>query len=134
MIHPVLLVHVSIKRPAKEVYAYASDPRKLPEWASGLSSSALRLEGEFWVADSPMGRVKIKFAPENIFGVLDHEVTTEDGTTFSNPMRVQANGEGAEVIFTLYRWAGMSDAEFEQDAATIRRDLEKMKEILEANG
>lgn len=30
-------ISVSINRPAKEVYYYASNPENLPEWAAGLS-------------------------------------------------------------------------------------------------
>jgi hypothetical protein len=128
---PATLVHISIGRTAADVYAYVSDPRNLTQWASGLSQSSLRHEGESWIADSPMGTVKIKFAPRNAFGVVDHDVTTPDGATFANPMRVQPNGDGAEIIFTLYRQPNVSDADFQKDEATIRQDLEKVKEILE---
>jgi hypothetical protein len=131
MTYPATLVHISIGRPAADVYAYIANARNLTQWASGLSRSSLRQEGGYWIADSPMGTVKIKFTPLNGLGVVDHDVTTPDGTTFANPMRVQPNGGGAEVIFTLYRRPGVSDADFEKDAATIRRDLEKLKSILE---
>ena len=30
---------------------------------------------EDWIAESPMGTVKVKFAEKNQFGVLDHDVT-----------------------------------------------------------
>lgn len=131
MTYPATLIHTSIGRPAPEVYAYVADPRNLPQWASGLAESALRLDGEVWIAASPMGAVKIKFSPPNIYGVVDHEVTTSEGTTFANPLRVQPNGEGAEVIFTLYRLPEVTDEDFANDADTIRRDLAKLKEILE---
>lgn len=131
---PATLIHTSIGRSAAEVCAYVSDPRNLTEWASGLSRASLRQEGEYWIADSPMGVVKIKFSPRNAFGVVDHEVTTSDGATFANPMRVQPNGDGAEVIFTLYRLPGVSEADFEKDADTIRGDLETLKGILEGKG
>lgn len=131
MIHSVTLLHVSIDRPADEVYAFVVDPRNLTQWAKGLSRSTLHQEGEQWVADSPMGIVKIRFVPPNRFGVLDHDVTLPDGTVVTNPLRVQPNGDGAEVIFTLYRRAGVSDADYAEDAARIRTDLAKLKELLE---
>lgn len=131
MTHRVVLLHTSIRRSAPEVYAYTSNPRNLTAWASGLSRSTLHQEGDLWVADSPMGRVKIKFAPQNTFGVVDHDVTTPDGKTFHNPLRIQPNGDGAEAIFTLHRMPNVSDADFQKDQDTIRHDLEKLKTILE---
>jgi hypothetical protein len=131
MTQPATLIHVPVNRPPAEVYGFVAEAQNLPQWASGLSRSELRREGRAWVADSPMGKVKIKFPPLNTYGVVDHDVTLPDGTTMTNPLRVQANDDGAEVIFTLYRRPGMSDAEFEKDAATIRGDLGKLKYILE---
>jgi hypothetical protein len=128
---PATLLHVSINRPATDVYAYASDPRNLPQWAAGLSRSPLRQMGGDWIADSPMGTVKIRFTPRNVFGVVDHDVTLPDGVTVTNPLRIQPNGNGAEVIFTLYRRADVTEADFKEEVARVRRDLEKLKSILE---
>ncbi len=134
MTQPATLIHISINRSAEDVYVYMADPMTWSLWAAGLSRSPLHREGEFWVAESPMGRVKIAFPPRNEFGVLDHDVTLPDGTVVTNPLRVQANGNGAEVIFTLYRREGVSDAELAEDAARVRADLQKLKEILERGG
>jgi hypothetical protein len=78
-----------------------------------------------------MGKVTVKFAAENAFGVLDHDVKLPSGETFYNPMRVQPNGDGCEVIFTLYRRPEMSENEFQEDVATIEKDLAKLKTLLE---
>jgi len=131
MTQPATLIHVSINRPATEVYAFAAEPGNLAQWASGLSRSPVRPEGGYWIADSPMGPVKIRFAPRNPFGVVDHDVTLPDGTTVTNPLRIQPNGADAEVIFTLYRRPGVADADFQADADRVRHDLEKLKSILE---
>lgn len=92
----------SIERDWRDVYDFASNPENLPQWASGLSRSSIRKSGEVWVADSPMGEVKIKFAERNDYGVLDHDVTLPSGEVNHNPLRVVKNGSGCEVIFTLY--------------------------------
>lgn len=128
---PATLIHISINRPMMDVYAFVADPTTWSQWAAGLSRSPLLQEGEFWIAESPMGRVKITFPTRNEFGVLDHEVTLPDGTVVTNPLRVQANGDGAEVIFTLYRREGVSDDALAEDAGRVRADLQKLKEILE---
>jgi hypothetical protein len=131
MTQSATLIHLSISRPAADVYAYAADPRNLSQWAAGLSRSSLRQEGGYWIAESPMGTVKIRFAPRNAFGVVDHDVTLPDGVTVTNPLRIQPNGDGAEVIFTLYRRPNVSDGDFQEDISSVRRDLEKLKSILE---
>ncbi|HEY8590010.1 MAG TPA: hypothetical protein VIL55_10700 [Naasia sp.] len=67
----------------------------------------------------------------NEHGVLDHEVLLPDGTVSFNPLRVVPNQEGSEVIFTLYRRDGMTDAEVDADADAILRDLTTLKGGLE---
>jgi hypothetical protein len=129
--HEVRHISVSIARRPAEVYAFAADPRNLPRWASGLARSTVTRDGDGWVADSPMGKIQVRFAERNEFGVLDHDVRLESGVTVHNPMRVVANGEGSEFTFTLIRRAGMSDAEFAVDAAAVERDLRTLRDLLE---
>lgn len=130
MTHPVQFISIAIGRPPAEVYAFASNPENLPQWAAGLSGSIKQLKGE-WVAESPMGKVTIRFAEGNAFGVLDHHVTLPSGVTVYNPMRAQPNGTGTEVVFTLHRLPGVSTADYQEDAARVRKDLERLKAILE---
>jgi Polyketide cyclase / dehydrase and lipid transport len=124
-------VSVRISRPADDVYRYVSDPSRLPEWAAGLTGS-VSYTGRQWVADSPMGRIVIAFAPPNEFGVADHWVTDPSGQTFYNPMRVVQDGDGAEVIFTVRRADGTSDEDFRRDAEAVQADLAGLKRRLEA--
>ena len=120
-----------IDRPAAAVYEYTRDPAHLPVWAAGLAAG-IRLERGEWVADSPMGRVLVRFVPVNEYGVLDHDVVLPDGTTTYNPVRVLADGEGSEVVFTLRRRPGATDDEMDADAAAITADLATLKRVLEA--
>ena len=123
-------ISVSINCPAAQVYAFASNPANLPQWAAGLSGSIQHINGE-WIAESPMGKVKVKFTEKNTFGVLDHDVTLPSGLNVYNPLRVFPNDGGSEVVFTLYRRPGMSDQNFTDDAKLVRRDLETLKALLE---
>ena len=125
------IISITIRRAPIAVYAFAANPKNLPKWASGLSSSTIERGNGHWVAESPMGKVKIKFAAKNTFGIVDHQVTTGDGATFYNPMRVQANGAGSEVMFTLYRLPKVSDKAYAKDARSIQADLARLKSILE---
>ena len=130
MTHRSQIISIAIARKPAAVYAFASNPKNLTKWAGGLGGSIRRVRGK-WVADSPMGKVIISFARENSFGVLDHDVRLESGATFYNPMRVQSNGTGSEVMFTLYRLPNVTDKAFRNDARRIRTDLAKLKSILE---
>lgn len=124
--------HISqfINKSAADVYAFTSNPENLPKWASGLAGSIMKVEGD-WVANSPMGEIKVRFAEANNFGVLDHDVILESGVTFHNPMRVVPNDDGCEVTFTLFQQPEMTDAKFAEDASLVGKDLKKLKSILE---
>jgi hypothetical protein len=122
---------IGIERDAAAVYAFASQPENLPCWAAGLGSGIQR-SGEAWVVTTPGGLVRLRFAPPNAFGVLDHVVTLPDGTELDVPVRVVPNGTGAEVAFTLFRQPSMSDQDFERDAGLVAADLATLKRLLEA--
>ncbi|MGH7495367.1 MAG: SRPBCC family protein [bacterium] len=126
-------ISVSINRPVDEVYEFASNPENLPQWAAGLGGSIKNVDGD-WIAESPMGSVKIKFAGKNKLGVLDHDVTLPSGENFYNPMRVFPNNDGCEVTFTLYRRPETSGQAFAEDAQAVARDLKKLKELAEKIG
>jgi hypothetical protein len=125
------IVHRTIGRDWREVYAFAARPENMPLWASGLASGLTR-EGDDWIADGgPIGAVRVRFAPQNDFGVIDHTVTMPDGMMVENALRVVPNGDGSEVMFTLLRQPGMDDAAFEADAAHVARDLDTLARLME---
>lgn len=122
---------VRIDRPAAEVYDYLRQPVNLPSWAAGLGSAIELIEGR-WIADSPMGRVEVQMTELNPYGVLDHWVTLATGERFYNPMRVIADGDGCEVVFSVRRRPGMTDEEFDRDSAAVQADLDALRRILES--
>ena len=124
-------ITVSINRSAAQVYEFASNPENLPKWAAGLSGSIQNVNGD-WIAESPMGRVKVELAAKNKFGILDHNVTLPSGERVYNPMRVFPNNDGCEVVFTVYRRPDMSDPMFAEDAKAVARDLATLKTLLES--
>jgi hypothetical protein len=129
---PIASRHVStvIRRSPAEVYDYASDPDHLPAWAAGLARAEVTRDGDTLLVDSPMGQVKVSFVPRNEYGVLDHDVILPTGTTVTNPVRVLAHPDGAEVLFTV-RQIELTDDEFDNDLRTVTADLERLRAILE---
>jgi len=105
---------MTIERPPHEVYAFVRNPKNLDKWASGLD-----------------GAVKVRFVDTNPYGVLDHYVSVDSGPEVYMPMRVFPNGEGSEVLITVFRQSGVSEDRFVEDTQWVRRDLEMLKEVLE---
>lgn len=117
-------VSVTITRPAADVYEYAAEPRNLPAWSFVESIS---LEDGKWVATVPGARSVMTFGPRNDLGVLDHVVEVDDEVV-PVPMRVVPNGDGSEVLFTVFRRPG---TDFDADIAAVEKDLAALKSLLE---
>lgn len=124
--------HVStvIHRTPAEVYAYAAEPDHLPAWAAGLAEAPVTREGDTLLVESPMGQVRVQFVPRNEHGILDHDVVLPSGTVVTNPIRVMAHPDGAEVLFTV-RQIELTDDELERDVRTVEADLARLKAVLE---
>ncbi len=125
-------VSVVVAAPADTVYTLASDPSRLPEWAAGLAHTPLEQDGDSWFVDAPFGRVRVRFAPPNEFGVVDHVVTMPDGTEVLNPVRViPLDEERSEVLFTVRHRADQNDEEFASDVEAVTRDLATLRGLVE---
>ena len=120
----------SISRPPSEVYEFASNPKNLPQWVRSFCLS-VKKSGDDWLMETPTGFVGIRFLPANELGILDHVVTLSDGKSILNPMRVVANGEGSEVMFTLFQFPEISDEQFVIDGGMVEADLRTLKAVME---
>lgn len=123
-------VSVSIRRSPEEVYAFASNPETWPSWARGLAGKLEEVDG-VWFADSPMGKVRVRFTEKNAFGILDHDVTLPSGITVHNAFRVLPNARGSEVVFSIFRRPEVSPEEFLRDQNAVNADLNALKQLIE---
>ena len=132
-LRPVRTLSVSIAAPAADVYTFIADPRRLPEWATGLGAAPTPLADGAWRVETPAGPMRVVFAPTNDFGVADHVVTplSGGGPAVDVPLRVVPNGSGSEVVIMIFQQPGMSDAQYAADAALVQADLERLKNALE---
>ncbi len=62
---------------------------------------------------------------------MDHWVDTGGESEVHVPLRVVQNGDGAEVMLTLYRQPAMSAERFDADIKLINRDLRRLKALIE---
>lgn len=125
--------HVSrvIAASPEEVYDFAADPAHLPRWAAGLAQAEhIEVEGDVLRMQSPMGEVSVRFVPRNDLGVLDHDVTLPNGVVVTNPLRVFAHPDGAEILMTV-RQLDLSDEDFERDCRQVEADLATLAGLLE---
>lgn len=122
-------ISVGVGCPLDMAYDFLHRPENFPLWASGLCS-AIKQEGNDWIAQTPNGAMKIAFTEWNKFGILDHLVFGPNGAFYVS-MRIVPNGEGSEIVFTLFRNAEMTDEKFEQDAVWVKKDLTEVKNMLE---
>jgi len=128
---PARTYSVSIRQDWRSLYERIWHPEFFPKWASGLSESELRQDRGEWVADGPEGPIRVRFTEHNEYGVMDHFVDTGEGNRVHIPLRIVQNGEGAEVLLTLFRQPEMTDEKFSADAKWIMRDLRALKALVE---
>lgn len=121
---------VSINCSLERTYGFLCLPENFPKWASGLAGSLRKIDGE-WVAETQQGSMKVSFSERNAYGVLDHWVFPKSGAQIYVPLRVVANGNGCELILTLFRQPEMTDDKFAADADWVMRDLTAAKNLLE---
>ena len=124
-------VSESIRHSRSNVYAFVANGENIPRWAAGLGSDVQRADGDWIVRGGPLGEVRVRFAPRNDLGVLDHDVTLPTGEIVHNPLRVIPNGSGSTIIFTLLRRAGVSNQQFDDDSQAVQKDLSTLKGLLE---
>lgn len=122
-------ISVTIKRNWKDVYEEFWRPEDFQKWASGLSKTPLTQDGDIWKAEGPEGPIGIRFTGHNDFGVMDHYISVKNFPEIYVPLRIIQNGEDAEVLLTLFRQPGMSDARFIADTEWVKRDLLTLKSL-----
>ena len=121
-----------IKSDPKTVYDFVSNLENLPRWASSTFPSIKEVNGE-WVVETPNGRNKVMITEKNNFGILDHHVKLTSGVEVYVPMRVVKNGDGSEVLLTVFQAPEMTDDGYAKDIQTVEKDLNHLKTLIEEN-
>lgn len=124
-------IGIRIEAPYARVHAFLADPANWPRWAEGLGSMQHHDDGRWTASQADGAEVTIVFSPPNELGVFDHRVTFADGRCIDVPLRLLRNGDGAELVLTLFRQPEMDDALFDRDADWVRQDLERLKAAVE---
>jgi hypothetical protein len=123
-------MNTSINSNPQIVYDFVSNLENLPRWASNTFPSIKEVNGE-WVVDTSQGQNKVMLAERNNFGILDHYVKLTSGVKVYVPMRVVKNGDGSEVMLTVFQTPEMTDERYAEDIKTVEKDLNHLKTIIE---
>jgi hypothetical protein len=131
MTWPAHHISLSVARPPAAVAEFAGNPRNLPAWA-GWSGRGVRESRGRWYLESDDGWGEVVFRGPLSAGVLDHEVIQPGKPVVFTPMRVVANQEGSEIIYTMFREPGQTDEEFEESVRGTTANLETLRRVLES--
>ncbi len=124
---------ISINSKPKTVYEFVLNLENLPKWAKMFCRSIKLLNGE-WIAEVLQEQAKVRITKRNDFGILDHYVKLLSSPNVDEvfvPMRVVQNGDGSEVIFTIFELAGMAEERYAEDIRMVEQDLKNLKSIVE---
>lgn len=125
---------VQIDRPLDDVYEFLLKPTNFGKWVFAGDASMRHVGGRDWAVETSVGPRIIRFAERNSFGILDYfALLTPDSPPHPIPMRVVANGEGTELIYTSFQRPGMSEVEWNSVIEWVTVDLLALKSLLEAH-
>jgi hypothetical protein len=125
------VLHLSIERPVREVYAFLADPMNYPKWSAVVAGTMTQIGPREWSAATEFGERIFRFAEPNPYGVLDHAVYAAGTEPVMMPMRVFANGDGCELVFTFFRRPGTTDEQFASAIEWVTMDFLVLKGLLE---
>lgn len=124
-------LRVTIDAPFDEVASDLADPSTHPEWGTEFFSGPARPgdDGEVLVTVPRMGgEVRSKVEADVESGIIDlYLAPRSEPFGPSLPVRVLRNADGVDVLFTLARFPGQSDDEWEEGLASMARELTKLK-------
>lgn len=124
-------VRITIDASFEKVTSDLADPTTHHEWAREFFSSPAQIlgNGEVVVTVPRMGgEVNMKVDADTACGRIDLYLAPP-GLPYGAPLpvRVVPNADGVDVLFTLARFPGQSDSEWEGGLASMARELEHLK-------
>jgi polyketide cyclase/dehydrase/lipid transport protein len=121
---------IAIEASPEHTFAFVAEPENLTRWAAAFAKG-MRRDGEGWVVTTPQGDVRMQYVTDRERGIIDYHIALGPGASVVMHSRVLPFGSGSLYVFTQEQAAGMPDAVFEAQAATLGRELQLLKSLLE---
>ena len=107
---------ISIAAPPRAVLDVVGDPRRFPDWAPAFARS-VRPEGDDWLVNTGTGEARVRV-------VVAAEQGTVDVLDAGRP-----NGEGSELVFTLFFPDDAAEQGIAQQMATVEDELRAARSL-----
>ncbi len=118
---------VVLPAPKQRVFAYLSKPENLPRWATEFAAEFRTVNGRHRVV-TPDGELFFEIQADERTGVIDMLAGPDEGQMAVFPARVVGlPGGSSAFLFAMFQLPGLSDAQFEDQHASLLRELENVK-------
>jgi hypothetical protein len=121
---------ITIAAPRDDVFAFLADGANLPAWASNFAP-AIRPNGDGWIVNQGAVEIGLEIPANRELGTVDLHITLPSGARRAVYLRVLPNGEGAEVLFTLFHSDLRTDDDIARQNDEVAEELRRVKAIFE---
>jgi hypothetical protein len=114
----------------ERVFAYLSDIRNLPEWATEFARELREVDGEYRVVNN-LGEFVFEIRADERTGVIDMYAGPSRDQMAVFPTRAVVLPDGrTSYSFTMFQAPGMPDELFESQHASLKREFENIEASL----
>jgi uncharacterized protein YndB with AHSA1/START domain len=121
---------ISIRANPSAVFDLLSDASAFPRWAPAFAP-AIRPDGDHWIVERDGSEARIAVRVSRDSGTVD--ILRAERPTSGAFMRVLPNGEGSELLFTLFFPAGTDEQAVVAQMTTVEQELEAVRSLCEAS-
>jgi hypothetical protein len=119
-----------LSAPRERVFAYMSDIRNLPAWATQFARELREEDGEYRVVNN-LGEFVFEIRADDRTGVIDMYAGPSRDELAVFPTRAVALPDGrTSYSFTMFQAPGMPDELFESQYESLKREFENIEAIL----
>ncbi|WP_455211912.1 hypothetical protein [Kaarinaea lacus] len=123
---------VTIPAARQQVYDYIADIKNFPQWATEFCQE-LRLIDSHYKLVSPMGELYFRIEGDPRSGEINFFTTNEiDGKECLPTKVISHNKRSCEYVVDFCQPPGVGDTDFQQQCASLRRELENIKSYFES--
>jgi len=121
-------VTATFTAPPDEVFAYLADIETLPEWATEFARELRLVDGHYKVVNG-LGELFFELRSDADTGVIDMLAGPDHDNLLCFPTRVVGTPAGGSAFtFTMFQTPGQPGEQFEQQYASLLRELENLEE------